>query len=160
GYGLPIIPHSLGWMAIAMSSRLLLTHMIGLGATGLYSAGHQVGFVVGMLQDGFNKAWVPWLFARLKTADEPEKARIVRLTYLYQSGLIGFALLLAGAAPPILSLIIPRSFDGAWSFVLWIALAYAFDGAYCSVSNYVFYAERTRSMAAVTFALAIINVPL
>lgn len=160
GYGVPLIPHGLGGIAMTMTDRLLLAHMVGLASAGLYSIGYQVGFVVTMLQDGFNKAWVPWLFARLKQADEAEKRRIVRLSYAYSAGLIGLALLLAAVVPPLLDLVVPDAYDGAWQFVLWIALAAAFDGAYKIPANYIFFAEKTHVLAWVTFSAAALNVPL
>jgi O-antigen/teichoic acid export membrane protein len=159
-YGLPLVPHTLGAVVMALADRYLVAQTIDLASAGVYSVGYQLGFAIALLQDGFNKAWAPWLFARLKTADDAMKARLVRLTYLYDVTILAIAALVALAAPPVLSVLVPERYQGAREVVLWIALAWAFNGMYKMVANYIFWAERTRLLAWVTFSAAALYVPL
>ena len=81
-FGVPLIPHALSGTIKTMVDRILISSMVGLSATGLYSVGFQIGMIIGILEDSFNKAYWPWLFERLKRNVDHEK-RTIKLTYTY-----------------------------------------------------------------------------
>lgn len=159
-YGVPLIPHVLATTAMAITDRFFLGQMIGVAEVGIYTLGYQFGSIIGLLQDAFNKAYVPWLYERLKRGDPAELRGIVKLTYLYAVVIVFCALLLAGVSPWILSWVAGEEFRGAAPYVFWIGLGFAFNGMYKMVANYVFFAERTRSIAAVTVLSAGLNLPI
>jgi len=156
-FGLPLIPHVLAAVAIQAIDRLIITHYAGLAQTGVYTLGYQLGMVIGLLEDSFNRAWLPWLFQRLQTADESVKRRIVLFTYGYFVAITLCAVALGALAPWLLSLVAPARFGGASAYVIWIALGYAFSGMYKMVSGYIFYAERTGVLAWMTILAAVLN---
>jgi len=45
-FGIPLVPAALGRWVITATDRLFLTKMVGLSATGLYTAGYQVGMII------------------------------------------------------------------------------------------------------------------
>jgi O-antigen/teichoic acid export membrane protein len=159
-FGIPIIPHALGGFLITMTDRVFITNMIGISETGLYTVGYQIGFIIGILQDGFNKAWVPWLFAKLKLDNENVKIKIVKITYAYFVAILGLALFLSLLAPWFLNLFVGDKFEGSSKYVLWIALGYGFNGMYKMVTNYIFYIQKTSILAWMTFITAVLNVGL
>ncbi|MGO1468954.1 MAG: oligosaccharide flippase family protein [Tissierella sp.] len=65
-FGIPLIPHALAGSIIAMTDRLFITNMVGLDATGVYTVGYQIGSIINILTMSFNRAYVPWLYERLK----------------------------------------------------------------------------------------------
>jgi O-antigen/teichoic acid export membrane protein len=111
-----------------------------------------------LIQDSFNKAWVPWLFAQLKKGNENNKKRIVKITYIYFGAIILLALLLSATAPWFLNFFVGEEFKEAGKYVFWIAIGYAFNGMYKLVGNYIFYAEKTKYLAWITFLTAILNI--
>ncbi|WP_394186939.1 lipopolysaccharide biosynthesis protein [Metabacillus halosaccharovorans] len=157
-FGLPLIPHTLGAFIITMSDRLFLTNMVGVAETGLYTVGYQFGNIIGLVQDAFNKAWVPWLFGKLKVGEEETKKQIVKITYIYFVVILTGALLLSVLAPWFLSFFVGEEFRDASKYVFWVALGYAFNGMYKLVGNYIFYAEKTKYLAWITFLTAILNI--
>jgi O-antigen/teichoic acid export membrane protein len=157
-YSVPLLPHALGGFVIDATDRLLITNMASIEDTGVYAVGSQVGMVMLVLTSSFNMAWVPWLFGRLRDADGPRKARIIRLTYAYNCCLLLLSLILAVCAPWIFRLFVGKDFSGGAPYVLWIALGYAFNGMYMMVANYIFYAEKTYLVSWVTFLSAIVNI--
>lgn len=159
-FGVPLIPHTLGGVIITMTDRLFITKMVGLDATGLYTVGYQIGMIIGILQDSFNKAYVPWLYERLKMDDLSIKIKLVKITYLYFIVIIGISLLLAVIAPWFLAFFVGKQFAGSAIFVVWIALGYAFNGMYKMVVNYIFYAQKTAILAWITFGTALVNIVL
>jgi O-antigen/teichoic acid export membrane protein len=159
-FGLPLVPHTLSAVAVAMIDRLFVAHYAGIAQTGLYSLGYQLGSVIGLIEDSFNRAFQPWLFEQLKRDDPQTKRKIVLFTYGYFVAIVGLAILLGVVAPLILSILVPERFQGAHIHVMWIALGYAFNGMYKMVSGYLFFAERTGALAWMTFVAACVNVLL
>jgi O-antigen/teichoic acid export membrane protein len=116
--------------------------------------------IIGILEDSFNRAFVPWLYERLKRDQYGEKIMIVKLTYIYFVGIICLALALGAIAPWFLSFFVGPQFEGSGQFVLWIAVGFAFNGMYKMVVNYIFYMRKTHILAWVTFFTAIGSIML
>ena len=146
-YSVPLIPHSLGVVIRTMTDRLFITNMVGVGTTGLYAVGYQVGKVIGFLENTFNMAWKPWLFEQLKKNDEEKKKAIVRFSYIYMVVITGVALSFSLLAPPFMSFFVGKNFQGASIYVVWIAMGYAFNGMYKMVCNYIFFVEKTHLLS-------------
>jgi O-antigen/teichoic acid export membrane protein len=98
-FGVPLIPHALSGTIKTMVDRVMITSMVSVASTGLYSVGFQIGMIIGILEDSFNRAYVPWLYERLKRDQHNEKIMIVKLTYAYFAGIICLALALGAIAP-------------------------------------------------------------
>jgi O-antigen/teichoic acid export membrane protein len=155
-FGIPLIPVAIGMVLINMLDRLFIKNMVGLEAVGLYTIGYQISMILMIFINGFNKAWVPWLFDRLKKESVAEKLRIVRFTYLYFGFLILAAVLLGLLSPFILEYYVSEQFQEASIFVIWIALGYALNGMYKMMTNYVHYAKKTKY----NFWVLLIAVPI
>jgi O-antigen/teichoic acid export membrane protein len=157
-FSLPLVPHALGGWTISITDRVLITNLAGLDSTGVYVVGAQIGMLILIIQDAFNRAWVPWLFERLKKNDHQQKITIVKITYFYNAVLIILALLIAIISPWLLSFLVGKNFITATDYILWIAIGYAFNGMYKMVANYIFYAKKTHILAWLTFFTAISNI--
>lgn len=157
-FSMPLIPHALGGLVITMTDRVFLTRMVGLDATGVYTAGYQVAMLIILLAESFNKAYVPWLYARLKTDDILGKIKIVKMTYGYFSAISAAAIGLGLFAPWFIKYFLGKSFTGSGSFVLWIGLGFAFQGMYMCMVSYVYYSQNTSRLAVLTFTLACANI--
>lgn len=156
-FGVPLIPHAVCMYVITVTGRLLLTHLIGVAETGIYMVGVQIGMIVWLLQDSFNRAWVPWFYAQLKRDDESARRRIVRITYLYILLITVFALGFALLASQLLGILVGRDFLPAGRYLPWICMGYAFNGMYKMVTNYCFFVENTRIISLITVCTALIN---
>ena len=156
-FGVPLVPHAFGAMLTGILDRVLITNMVGVASTGVYMVALQIGMVLGLLTDSFNRAFAPWLIESLRTSDTRRDIAVVRYTYVY------FALVLLGsavvglAAPAVLSVLVGDRFAAAAPIVLYTMLGYAFGGMYYMVTNYVFFAGRTQWLAAVTLTGGVVN---
>lgn len=159
-FGVPLIPHALSGSIISMTDRFFITSMIGLAATGVYTVGYQVGSIVNILAISFNNAYVPWLYERLKKNENTTKTKIVKFTYVYFVIIVLIAISLGIIAPYALKVFLGKSFNESSIYVIWVALGYAFNGMYLMVVNYIFYAQKTKYLAIVTFLTAVINIIL
>ena len=159
-YGVPLIPHTIGMVLINMTDRIFITNMVGIEATGVYTVGFQIGMIIMVLQDSFNKAWTPYLFKKLNEVNLRIKKNIVKITYLYFALIILSALVLSAITPIIVRVFIGDSFAESVHYVFWIALGFAFNGMYKMVSGVIFYNKKTHILSYITFITAMVNVVL
>lgn len=159
-YGVPLIPHSLSTFLITMIDRVFITNMVSLSETGIYTVGYQIGMIVGVLADSFNKAWTPWLFEKLNEGGTRIKKKIVKFTYAYIVGITALAIFLSLIAPWFMSFFVGTEFSGSVQFVFWIAIGYSFKGMYYMVTNYIFFVEKTHLLSWMTFVAAGVNILL
>lgn len=159
-FSLPLIPHSIGGMSIAMTDRFFITNMVSINETGIYTIAFQIGSVLNLLTLSFNNAYVPWLFNKLNNITKEWKIRIVKFTYVYFLGLLIISILSIYLLPPFLDVFVDNKFHGANTYAVWIILGYVFNGMYLMVTNYIFYMEKTKILAWITFGCSLLNVPL
>lgn len=159
-FSVPLIPHTLGGLMIAFTDRLLITNLISVSETGIYTVAYQVGSILGILTASFNSAYIPWLYLKLSNADKKEKIKIVKITYIYFLGLVVIAFLSIFILPWVISLIAGKSYQGASEYTIWIVVGYVFNGMYLMVSAYLFYTKKTGVLAIITFSSAMLNIPL
>jgi O-antigen/teichoic acid export membrane protein len=160
-FGVPLIPHVIGGLMIVTVDRFIIAGLLGLASAGIYMVAVQIGQVLGLLADAFNKAYAPWLMRQLSgPTDDITRVRIVRGTYLYFMIAICTALAIGITAPVIVGLMVGTAFQDAQTIVIYIALGYAFSACYLMVTNYIFYESRTALLAYVTFATGVINIVL
>lgn len=156
-FGVPLIPHALGAFLITMTDRIFVTNMVGISETGVYTVGYQIGLVISILQDSFNKAWMPYLYAKLNLKSIVVNKKIVAFTYGYFVVILLITLLLGAISPFIVDIFIGKSFEGATQYIIWIALGFAFNGMYKMVSGVIYYEKKTHFLSTVTFLTALLN---
>ena len=157
---LPLIPHALGGIVIAMSDRFFIERMVGLEMVGIYSIGYMFGMIVMLFTDAFIKAWTPWFFKKLANPTEGDKLKIVKFTYLYIGTIFVLALVVSGASIIIMPYFVVESYYGALDFVFWIALGYVFFGIYQIFFPYLVHIGRTSFLGISTVTAAVLNLIL
>ncbi len=160
-FGIPLIPHALSdWVKTGVD-RLVLMSVLGATVTGLYAVGYQIGMVILVLVTAFNKAWSPYIFKVLSNNPTIEnKKKIVRYTYIYFVGIFLFAYAFGYLAKILIPYFLGERFIASTEFILLFAIAFAFQGMYFMVTNYIFYVKKTYLLAYVTFATAILHIGL
>jgi O-antigen/teichoic acid export membrane protein len=159
-FGIPLIPHVAGIFLLGSFDRFVVTSKLGLAEAGIYVVAVQLASVIGIILDAISKAYVPWLYERLKRDVPAEKCAIVRWTYLYFVGVLGMAGLAFLIGPGLAVFIAGEGYADAGKVVGWLALGQAFIGMYLMVTNYTFYSRRTGMLSLATIASGILNVGL
>ena len=113
---------------------------------------------VNILFDAVNKAFVPWLYGKLKENNPSEMLKIVMRTYLWfliilVCGGIGSWLF----APNLTALIAGQEFIKAGEVIGWLIMGQVVGGMYLMVTNYIFYMKRTDLLGLVTIISGVIN---
>ena len=157
---LPLIPHTLGGIVIAMSDRFFIERMIGLEMVGIYTIGYMFGMIVMLFTDAFIKAWTPWFFKKLVNPTEKDKSNIVKLTYLYILAIFVLAIGVSIASIYVLPFFVEESYYGALDFVFWIAIGYVFFGIYQIFFPYLVHLGKTSFLGISTVTAAVLNLLL
>jgi len=159
-FGVPLIPHTLAAVLIAQTDRAFVTHYVGIDETGIFTVGYQLALLIELAAISFSNAYTPWLYDKLKTADDVMKVKLVRYTYLQFIGIAALAAVVALTLPPLAGWLLDPSYARSGQYVRWFAVAFAFSGMYYMVVNYLFYAEKTPWLSMVTMTTAAANIPL
>ena len=159
-FGVPLILHTIGGMLMTLTDRFIINNLFGLEKVGIYMVGLQLGMVLAIITESFNKAYAPWLFEKLNQNDENMKRKIVKFTYIYFFGIIFLACLMFFILKILFPIFIGEKFFEAERVILWILLGNAFGGMYFMVTNYIFYAYKSHILAIITFVVGILNVPI
>lgn len=159
-FGVPLIPHVGGAFLLASIDRFVINSELGLAQTGIYMVAVQFAAALALIFDAVNKAYVPWLFERLKRDEKSEKLQIVRYTYGW------YALILCGAGlafvigPWLVTFVAGEQYARAGDVIGWLALGQVFGGMYLMVTNYIFFSKRTGLLSLATIVSGLINVAL
>ena len=160
-FGIPLIPHSLsGWIKTG-ADRIVLMGLVGASATGIYSTGYQIGMIMSVLVSAFHKAWTPYLYKLLSNSPTKEiKEKVVKITYAYFVIIFMLAILFSYLANILIPYFLGAKFIGASEYIIYFMIAFAFQGMYFMVVNYIFYEKKTYILAYITFGTAIIHIGL
>ena len=157
---LPLIPHVIGGVVIAMSDRLFIEQMVGIEAVGIYSVGYMFGMVVLLFTDAFIKAWSPWFYKSIVNPTAEKKIKIVKYSYIYIVSIFILAIVISYVGEWVLPYVVDEKFYNAKEYILWIALGYAVHGVYKIFFPYLVHINKTTFLAFSTLLAAIINVIL
>lgn len=157
-FGVPLVPHAIGGMLIALVDRFMISNVLDVGSTGVYTVALQIGLLLNLVNDSLSRAYSPRLIDALKENNAARDRMIVRFTYGYFLAVFVVGAVLGLLAPVILTALVGSKFQGASSIVIFITLGQAFSGMYYMVATYVFYAGRTAQLAVVTLLCGVLNV--
>ena len=159
-FGVPLIPHVIGGFLLLTVDRAIISSQLGLDAAGYYMVAAQMAMVMGLIVEGINKAYTPWLYEGLKRNDESEKRFIVKLTYAYGVVLLAIAAFAFLVGGPALMFIAGDKYQQSADLIGWMILGKAFHGMYYVVCSYIFYMKKTLVIAKITIVTGALNAAL
>tara|TARA_R110002051_G_scaffold116772_1_gene190332 strand:+ start:21019 stop:22200 length:1182 start_codon:yes stop_codon:yes gene_type:complete len=159
-FGVPLIPHMIGGFLLLTIDRAVIGYKLGLESAGFYMVAAQLAMVLGILLDSVNKAFIPWLFERLKRDSDAEKRAVVKFTYAYGAFLLFCVVVAQVIGDKVLVIVAGEAYEQSGPLVVWLVLAQALKGMYFMVTNYIFYAKRTSVIAKITILSGLVNLGL
>ncbi len=156
-FGLPLYPHSLGWILIGSADKLLLNAIKGLSQLGIYNVAWAVASIIVFLGSAVDLTLTPWVYKMLKQPNLDGRLRYVCICYYYFCGITIMALLLGFFAPFLLSFFVGAEFQSAGEFVLLLSLANVAFVLYRLFSIPIYYYKRTHLLALVTLLGGIVS---
>lgn len=159
-FGVPLMPHVAGGFLLMSVDRFVINKEIGLAEAGIYMVAVQLTAAIGIVFDAINKAYVPWLFERLRTDNREDKKQIVKLTYAWFGLIVVGVMLSFWIGPPLVVLIAGEQYAQAGKVIGWLALGQGFQGMYLMVTNYIFYSKRTGLLSVASISSGVLNLVL
>ncbi len=159
-FGVPLIPHAFGAVAMVSVDRLALSSTVGAAATGWYFVGVQLASIIVVAAASLNQAWLPWLYGKLADDSAAARIEVVRASWLVFAGLAVCGLLLAALAPWLVPIVAGPGYDPAIAMAGWLGPASAFSAMYFFVAGYLFYTGRTGLLSIVTVCVAAVQAAL
>lgn len=151
-YGLPLYPHSLGWIMISTADKFFINYLLGLSVLGVYNVGLGIGSVIVMLSVPVEMAISPRIYEMLGKKDNwNQKRKYVLFLYGYNLLLVVLAIILSLSCPYILKIFVGDRFQEAGTYVWWASFAYVAFAMYRFVSLPIYYVKKTYLLAWVTF---------
>ncbi|WP_318439211.1 lipopolysaccharide biosynthesis protein [Photobacterium leiognathi] len=157
-YGVPLIPHTIGLFLITSVDRFLINDKLGLRDAGLYMVAVQISLAMVVIFDAINKAYMPWLFEKLKKDKAEEKIKIVKNTYIYFFSILLCCTLSFFIGPFIINIIAGSKYSDSASLIGWLCLGQGFGGMYLIITSYIFYAKKTYYLSVITIFTGFLNV--
>ncbi|MFS1428074.1 lipopolysaccharide biosynthesis protein [Vibrio splendidus] len=159
-YGFNLIPHVGGIFLLSTVDRYIINANLGLSEAGIYMSAVQLSLVFAFFYDAINKAYVPWLFGRLKGGLDSEKLKIVKNTYRYILLLLLLSVLVYFIAPFFIVPILGIKFQKAEDIIGILCLASCLNGVYFMFTNYIIYTKNTKRLSMITLVSGVSNVVL
>jgi O-antigen/teichoic acid export membrane protein len=128
-FGVPLIPHVIGGLLIVAADRFVIVKLLDVAQAGIYMVALQVGQILGLITESFNKAYAPWLMKALSKPTDALRISIVRGTYFYFAAVCLVAVVFGLMAPMLLDFLVGSSFRAAGELVIYIA--FGFDSSAC-----------------------------
>jgi len=150
-FGLPLVPNAAANWLKSGSDRIVIISVLGSSFAGIYSVALQFAMVIVIIATGFNKTWSSFLFKKLSLKPTyNEKVKLVKYIYLYFIIIFVFAVLYSKTLYYLIPLLIDERFIESRNYILYLSLAFAFQGMYFMVTSFIFYEKKTGRLSIVT----------
>lgn len=155
-YGSSYLVGALGVWTMNFSDRLFLNNLEGLDVTGVYAIGYTFGSLILMANVAFSRGWLPYFYENI----ENNRAKIVKVTYVYILVLFVAAGILSFLGPIGMKYIVDKKFWGGAEFISWIAFAYAINGIGKIFEGFLHYVEKPLIISKMYLITALLNLVL
>ena len=158
--GFPLmLAHITAW-AMEMIDKIMINNFIGLEGTGLYSVGYRFGMIVMMIELSFSRAWLPFFYEKIQSAEKNDKISIVKATYFYIIVLLIISLIIGIGGKYLLYLMVDETYYKADRFIFLISMSYFFDGIWKVFIVYLVHLNKVNIYSFIVGLSAIINILL
>ncbi|MCG3198457.1 MAG: lipopolysaccharide biosynthesis protein [Candidatus Omnitrophica bacterium] len=165
-YGLPLLPHSLAGLTNEVIDRILISRVLGLGSTGVYSMGYNLASLTGIVATALNQAYSTLFIQSIRESiEKPEEMRRETFRLVARAGLqmtafvacVGLAV--STVAREALEVLPGTDFDQSWRVVPPVAAAgVSMAGYYVFSQSIVYETSRIGLLARISITAAITNI--
>jgi len=141
-YGLPLLPHAIGFLILDLADRFFISHFAGKAELGIYSVTYLISSMLYLLSGVFFNAWTPHLYDELKKNTPESRLKIVQVFYVYAFVVFFIAIGFVFCLPLIYKIFINNKFYSGTQYAYLIILGYFFMSIYLIFSGIIFYEKK------------------
>ncbi len=156
-YGLPLLPHAFGLLAIESLNRYFLDSYGNKFELGLYSFAFTLAAPLGILNTAFITAWTPHLYRLFKEDSDNSKRKIVKVHLLYILFIIFIGILISIFSKDILHLFSAKYFS-SYKYLMVIPFYFSIQAIYVIFSATLFYFKKNKYFIYLSFINIIFSV--
>ena len=157
-YGLSVIPHSFSGVLVNVFDRFIMTNVKGLGETGVYTIGFQVGSIMNLIVMSFNLSWSPFFMKTMKSEQVNGEKIISRLTSYLLLIIAFIGIVLVYFSSEIIKIIATPAYYNAMVIVPVFVFSFIINGAYFLFSVKIFYIKRAvKYIFLASFTASLVN---
>ena len=154
---IPVIFHALSNVILNQSDRIMLQNMSTNSMVGIYSLAYSFTTALTAIYSAMNNSWVPFYFKYLGEDDE-KNLKYHANNYIYLYDLISVGVMLV--FKEVYMVFADKTYWDGIDIIPLLVIGFFFMFIYSFAVNYEFYLKKTKSMAAITTASAIVNIVL
>lgn len=156
-FNLPLVPHYLSQIVLNQSDRLMIGNICGEKEAAYYSVAYTIAMVLQIINNSISGTMNPWIYKTLKSGDVK---KVGKISYYVLALIAAVNLAVVLAAPEILKILAPGSYQSAVWVIPPVTVSVFFMFLYNLFATMEFYFERTHYMAIASVVSAVINVVL
>lgn len=159
-YGLPLIPHALGGVALVLAGRFVLANQTNTESVGIFSVAYQVASVMLLVGTTINQAWSVSLY-KLLAGDLSENSKKIKKTMvLIFCFLLSICFFIYLAKDAIFFVLSGDKYVESKQYFPFFLLAFLFQSIYFLFVNFDFFEEKVYAIGATTLIVACISFAL
>ena len=156
-YSLPIVPHGISQIILSSFDRVMITRMVSLAATGLYSFAYNIFAVLQVTANSLDTVWSPWFYEKMHGKDYKSIKQYSSAYILFLAVICNLVMLIS---PELILLLGGEKYQESVNCVIPIIAGGFFAFIYNIPAAVEYYYERTRSIAFATTTAAVLNIVL
>lgn len=155
--GLPLCVHVIFGIILSQADRFIISHYENQNEVGLYVVASQLVMVLTFIMDGCNRAYAPWLFNKLLTANDVLRCKIIKYTYISFIFFWMVSVLFASLFQGRMGIIFGKDYQISGQYIFLMSSAAAFMWMYFMVTLYIQFSKRTEYLAIITLFVGTSN---
>ena len=157
-FAVPLIPASIAFWVVNLSSRYFIQAYGSTSDVGLYQLGATIAMVTALITNAFQQAWGPFAMSIFKKPEAKNVYANVFLVFIWLTVLLSTALALF--APEIIQIVATRDYLGATPIVGILAFSYIFIGLNYISNTGPTIVKDMRPLGKATIVSAFVNIAL
>ena len=157
GFNLPLIPYFLSTLILDKADRIMIGYFCGNSDVALYSVSYNLGRLMVLLTSAIDSTFTPWIYQKLKNKDIKNGKKV---TFGIMLAFMALASMFMLFAPELIGIFAAEQYKSAVYIIPPVAASYFFVMMYNIISKVEFYYEKTKAIAFVTAAAAVLDIVL
>lgn len=156
-FNVPLIPHYLSTNVLNSSDRIMIGKLISEEATGIYSLGYSIAFLMTIFNTALLQTLEPWIYKKIKNKDFYSIKKVAYPSFF----LIAVVnLILIAFAPEAIKIFAPSSYYEAMWIIPPVAMSTYFMFLYAFFATFEFFYEQRSYITFATLSGAVLNIIL
>ncbi len=156
-YVIPLIPHYLSQRVLSQSDRIMISHLSGPDAAGIYGLANSAGMILNLLLAPSDSTIAPWIYKKIH---DRNYNRIYQFSIYPILIMALICLIFISVAPELIRFFAPESYYEGSYLIPPFAISTYFMLIYCFFIYFEYYYEKTVYVMIATVSSALLNIIL